>query len=92
MNFPGDKLVLGRYFRTIIDVGPALTDKIMIKNWQQVHRSTYRALTTWELVNTDDIKARDEFDTAIREKLGPEASAKDFESDPEIVTPNIDRY
>ena len=78
MTFHGDKLVLGRYCGPIIDVGPALTAKILINNGQKVHRSTYRALTLYELVNPYEIKARDEFETAIKEKLGPAASAKVF--------------
>ena len=90
MTFPGYKLVLGRYFGPSIDVGPALTAKILRNNGQQVHRSTYGSLTPDELVNPDEIKACDEVDTTIDEKLGPAASAKAFESDPEIVTPNID--
>ena len=49
-------------------------------------------LTPYVLVNSDEIKARDEFDTAIGEKLGPAASAKEFESDPDIFTPTLDRY
>ena len=59
MTFPGDKLVLGRYFGPSIDVGRALTDKILRKNGQQVHSSTYMALTPEELVKPDEIKARD---------------------------------
>ena len=43
-------------------------------------------------MNPDETKARDDFDTAIGEKLGPVASAKDFESEPEIVTPALDQY
>ena len=73
VTFPRDKLVLGRYCGTSIDVGPALTAKILRKNGQQFHRYTYRALTPYEFVNPDEIKARDEFDTAIKEKLGPAA-------------------
>ena len=92
VTLPGDKLVLWRYCGPIIEVEPELTTKILRNNGQQVHRSTYRALTPDELVNPDDIKARDEIDTAIKEKLGPAASVKDFESDPEIVTPTIDWY
>ena len=92
VTFPGDKLVLGRYCGPSIDVGPALTAKIMRNNGQQVHRSTYRALTPDELENPNDIKACDEFYTAIEEKLGPAATAKYFESDTEIVTPTLDRY
>ena len=54
--------------------------------------STYRELTPDELVNPDEIKACDEFYTAIEDKLGPAASAKDFESDLEIFTPTLDQY
>ena len=43
-------------------------------------------------MNTDEIKAPDEFYTVIEEKLCPAASAKDFESDPEIVTRTLDWY
>ena len=92
VTFPGRGVVLGRYCGPIIDVGPAITAKILINNGQQVHRSTYSALTPDELVNLDEIKASDEFDTAIRQKLGPATSDKYFESDPEIVTPTLDRY
>ena len=65
MTFPGYKLILGRYCVPSIDVGPALTSKILRNNGQQVYRSTYRLLTPDELVNPDDIKARDEFYIAI---------------------------
>ena len=92
MTFPGNKAFLGRYCAPIIDVGPGLTTKILINNGQQVHSSMYTSVKPDELVKPDDIKAREEFDTAIREKLGLAASAEYFESDPEIVTPNIDRY
>ena len=59
VNFPGYKLVLGSYYGPSIDVGPALTSNILRNNGQQVHGSTYRALTPDELVNLDDINARD---------------------------------
>ena len=89
--FPGDNVVLGRYCGPSIDVGPALTANILRKNGQQVHSSTYRLLTPDELVNPDDIKAHDGFDTAIGEQLGPAASAEDFGSEPEIITLTLDR-
>ena len=92
MAFHGEKLVLGRYCGPSIDVGTALTAKILRKNGQQVHRSIYRLLTPDELVNPDEIKSRDEFDTSIGEKLGLAASAEYFDSDLDIVTPNIDWY
>ena len=92
VTFPGDKLVLKSYCGPSIDVGPALNYNILRKTGQQVHRSKYRALTPDELSNTDEIKARDEFDMDIEEKLGPAASPKDFDNDPDIVTPTPDWY
>ena len=92
VTFPGDKLVLGSYCWPIIYVGPALTVKILRKNGQQVHRFTNGALPPYELVNPDNIKARDDFQTVIEEKLGPAASPKDFDNDPDIVTPTPDWY
>ena len=65
VTFHGDKMVIERYCEPSIGVGTALTDKILRKNGQQVHRYTYRALTPDELMNPDEIKACDEFDTAI---------------------------
>ena len=61
MTFPGDKLVLGRYYGPSINVGPELTVKVLRKNGQQVKSYTYRELTPDELVNSDEIKNRDEF-------------------------------
>ena len=52
----------------------------------------YRSLTTDELVYPDEIKTCDESDMVIKEKLGPAASAKYFESDLEIITPTLDQY
>ena len=77
MTFPGDKMVLGRYCGPSIEVGPALTAKIMRKNGPQVHRSTYTPLTPDELVNPNGIKVCDEFKTAIGKNLGLAASAED---------------
>ena len=91
-SFPGPTFPQGRYCGTIIDVGTALTAKVLRNNGQQFHRYTYRALKPYGLVKPDKIEARDEFDTGIEEKLGPAASAKYFESDQEIVTPTLDWY
>ena len=51
VSFPEDKLVLGRYLGPSIDVGPALTAKILKQNGEIVHRSTYRGLTPEELAS-----------------------------------------
>ena len=92
MISPGDKLVIGRYCGPNIAVGTSLNAKVLRNNGQQVHRSTYRALTPDELLNPDEIKACDEFDTATREKLGFAASSIYFEIDLDIVTSTIERY
>ena len=81
VTFPRDMVALGSSYGPNIDVGPALTAKILRNNGQQVHRSTYRALPPDELVNPDEMKACDEFDTVVGEKLCPAASAEAFESD-----------
>ena len=92
MTFSGEKLVFGWYRGPSIDVGPALTTKIMRNNGHQVHSSTYRALTPEKLVNPDEIKAHDEFNMAVGEKLGLAVSAENIESDREIVTLTLDWY
>jgi hypothetical protein len=50
VSFPGDKLVLGRYLGPSIDVGPAMTAKILKANGVVIHRSIYRSLTDVEQV------------------------------------------
>ena len=46
--FPEDKMVLGKYLGPSIDVGPAMTAKIMKANGEVVDRSTLRSLTPEE--------------------------------------------
>ena len=46
--FPDDVIKLGHYLELSIDVGPAMTTKILTENGQVLHRSTYRSLTTEE--------------------------------------------
>ena len=43
-------------------------------------------------MKTDEIKARNKFDTAIGKRLCPAAKYEYFESEPEIFTRNLDRY
>ena len=47
--------MLGRYLGPAIDVGPALTAKILKANGEVVYRSTYRALTDVEQVNAAQV-------------------------------------
>ena len=47
--FPDTKYALGRYLGPSIDVGPAMTAKMLKANGQLLHRMTYHALTDREL-------------------------------------------
>ena len=82
--FPDSKEVLGRYLGPAIDVGPAMTAKILKANGQVLYRSTYRSLTEKELVDENHRKERADFDTSVHERLGDEATASDlFEGEEE---------
>jgi hypothetical protein len=76
--FPDDNPVLGRYLGPAIDVGPALTTKILKANGEFVYRSTYPALTDVEWANAAHVCRRIEFDLKILDKFGPETTPDDF--------------
>ena len=92
VQFPDDNPVLGRYLGPAIDVGPAMTAKIMKSNGEVVYRSTYRPLTDVERVNLAHIARRKEFDESITERYGPDASPDDFPDMNLQDTPNWDLY
>ena len=46
--YPDDHFELGRYLGPSIDIGPALTAKIIKENGQVLYRSVYRALVQEE--------------------------------------------
>ena len=48
-SLPEDKYYLRRYLGPAIDIGPALTAKILKMNGYVVHRSTYRSLTAQDM-------------------------------------------
>jgi hypothetical protein len=89
--FPQDKQVLGRYLGPSVDIGPAMTAKILKANGQVIHTSTYRSLTPDEIAQAEDIKERENFDKSIELKLGVETEAGDIEDD-EVETPTFARY
>ena len=51
MAFPDDAMVLGKYLGPSIDVGPAMTSRIMTSNGKVEDRSTVSALTSEEHMN-----------------------------------------
>ncbi len=48
VSFPVDPLVLGKYLGPSIDVGPAMTAKILTPTGKVAHRIPYRPLTPEE--------------------------------------------
>ncbi len=48
IEYPNEPLRLGRYHGPAIDVGPAMTAKILQQNGEVVYRSTYCPLTVEE--------------------------------------------
>ena len=66
MSFPHDNFVLGRYLGPSFDIGTVMTAKILKKNAEYVHRSTYRSLTDDELNDPLEIAERQQFDIAIK--------------------------
>ena len=89
--FPKDKQILGRYVGPSVDIGPAMTAKIIKANGEVIHTSTYRPLTPDEIASTDHIKERDAFDQRIQARLGAATLPGDIDDD-EVETPMFERY
>ena len=77
-TFPDDTHVLGRYLGPVIDIGPAMTVKILKSNGQFVFRSTLRHLIPDELTDPAHISLRRDFDVSISTRLGLVLTADDF--------------
>ena len=90
--FPNDKVVLGRYLGPSIDVGPALTAKILKMNGTIVYRSTYRGLNDDERNSAIEQAMRDKFDNQIRSKVGPGTSTDSYKELNLEATPTYDLY
>ena len=89
VRYPDDNPVLGRFLGIAIDVGPAMTAKILKSNGEVLHRSTYRGLTDAEVINQAHIKSREEFDESIGTKFGADCSPEDF---PDIALEDTPHY
>ena len=90
-SFPTPKMQLGRYLGPSIDVGPAMTAKILKANGQVVHRSTYRALTEDEWASSEEANERAAFNKSVEDKLGPKMNPEDLVAD-DIETTTYERY
>ena len=63
-------LKLGHYLGPGIDVGSAITAKILTENGQVLHRSTYRPWTPDEVLDKEGKEAQDQFMARVYERLG----------------------
>ena len=61
VTYPDDSMVLGRDLGPAIDIGPAMTRKVLKSNGQVVYRSTVRSLTPDEMADESMKKKREEF-------------------------------
>jgi hypothetical protein len=94
-KLPVSKIQLGRDLGAAIDIGPAMTCKILKQNGSVMYRSSLRHLTQDEIQSPTEQKERAEFDIAIEEKFGPVMNKDDFQNDPDyadFVTPTYDCY
>ena len=57
VNYPDDNPVLGRFLGIDINVGPAMTTKLLKSNGEFIYWSTYRGLMDAEAVNQAHIKS-----------------------------------
>ena len=89
-TFLETKFQVGQWLGPDIDVGSALTYKILKSNGQVVPRSTIRHLTHDELTNPDHISMTKAFDDNIIQKIGIPATENDFDKD--YLTPTFEYY
>jgi hypothetical protein len=93
--FPEEQLVLGRDLGPAVDIGPAMTRKILKANGQLVYRSTVRHLTPDEWKDEGMKARRQEYDQKIRQLLGDPMLYADLKNDPELAdieTPSFEPY
>ena len=78
-GYPDYKEVYGRWLGPATDIGPAMCSKILQQNGQVIYTSSYRPLTEEEWESAKERELRDEFDAAIKSKLGDAVTDKDLE-------------
>ena len=69
-GYPEHKENLGRWLGPAVDIGPAMTSKVLKGNGQVIYTTTYHALTDDEMANPEEAKARQAFDVAVTTTLG----------------------
>jgi hypothetical protein len=88
--FSYKRLTLGRYLGPAIDIGLALTAKVLKQNSQYVRRLTLHHLTLEETICLVQIAARLHFDNMITKRIGRKSLPGDFPE--EDLTPKYEHY
>ena len=86
---PDDMSKLGCYMGLSMDVGPAITLKILT---QVIHRSTYRPLTQDKIADKDGSDTSEQFMARVHENLGSWILPRELEDIEQENTPQYDLY
>ena len=92
-KYPELREELGRWLGPALDIGPAMTAKILKSNGQMVYLSMYRKLMDDKMQDRDEQKKRDEFDACIQKQLSKPLSPdamRDLGGD--VMTPEYELY
>ncbi len=79
IEYPDEPLRLGRYLGPAINVGPAMTAKILQQNGEVVYHSTYRPLTVEEQADSSVQQSMATFDQTAEERLGDKLTRAELE-------------
>jgi hypothetical protein len=82
-KFPVSNIQLVRDMGAAIDIGYAMTRKILKRNGMVMYISSVRSLTLDEIQSPAEQKERLEFDIVIEEKFSPAMKKNDFQDDPD---------
>jgi len=90
-HWPEPPLSLGKYLGPSIDVGGSLCATILKGNAEWVNRTTFRALTTAELMDANLARQREEFLKAAHQQLGKKVTESNCGPDGlDLVPPGVE--
>jgi hypothetical protein len=84
-SFPDSKEWLGRYLGPSIDIGPAMSRNCLKINGDLMSRVSVRGLNLDEMQSPDEQKRRQEYDEAIKVKLGKGMQDHEFKLEPDLA-------
>ena len=81
-------MVLGKYLGPSINVGPAMTSRVMKANGELEDGSMVRALTSEESISATLFQEQQEFLDSVENCWGPKTTVKDLGPDVLNLTPD----